>query len=174
MPSLRSIPRSGASRLLLSLLLLASACVTRYGFAGGGLPDHVHTMAIVPFDNETATPELSRELYDQMHREMQPRLGVRDAPEKTADAVAKGIIRIYDVDIPVAYQANQPTPTAQRRRLQITLDVQIIDQTTGRTLFERKGLHGEADYPEGAEALGRREAIRRIVNDLIEGAQSQW
>jgi hypothetical protein len=173
MLSLRSILRSGACSLL-PLLLLASACVTHYGFAGGGLPEHIRTLAILPFDNETATPELSREMYDFMRREMQPRLGVRDAPEKTADAVVRGIIRAYDVDIPVGYQANQPTPTAQRRMLQLTLDVQIVDQTTGKTIFERKGLRGESDYPEGAEKVGRQNAIKRIVNDMIEGAQSQW
>ncbi|MFL5606493.1 MAG: LPS assembly lipoprotein LptE [Gemmatimonadaceae bacterium] len=174
MPSLRSIPRSGVCRLLLPLLLLTSACLTRYGFAGGGLPQHIRTMAILPFDNETPTPELSRELYEQMRRELQPRLGVRDAPEKTADAVVRGIIRIYDVDVPVGYQANQTTPTAQRRKLQITLDVQIIDQTTGKAIFERKGLRAEGDYPEGGEKSGRQDAIKRIVNDMVEGAQSQW
>ena len=28
--------------------------------------------------------------------------------------------------------------------------------------------------PEGAEKVGRQNAIKRIVNDMIEGAQSQW
>jgi hypothetical protein len=158
----------------LPLLLLTPACVPRYGFAGGGLPQHIRTMAILPFDNETPTPELSRELYDQMRRVLQPRLGVSDAPEKTADAVVRGIIRIYDVDVPVAYQPNQTTPSASRRRLQITLDVQFVDQTTGKTIFERKGLREEGDYAEGAEQTGRQIAIRRIVDDMVEGAQSQW
>jgi hypothetical protein len=58
--------------------------------------------------------------------------------------------------------------------LQITLDVQIVDQTTGKTLFERKGLRAEGDYAERDEAGGRRQAIGRIVNDIVEGAQSQW
>jgi hypothetical protein len=173
MPSLRSTPRSGISRLL-PILLLAAACVTHYGFAGGGLPQHIRTMAILPFENETPDAELPRELLDAMRRDFQPRLGVRDAPQERADALVRGIIRIYDVDVPVGYSANQTQPTASRRMLQLTLDVQIVDQTTGKTLFERKGLRAQGEYAERDEAAGRREAIRRIVNDMVEGAQSQW
>lgn len=173
MPSLRSIPRSGIFRLL-AILLLSVACVTRYGFAGGGLPQHIRTMAILPFDNETPSPELQRELFDAMRRDFQPRLGVRDAPQERADALVRGIIRTYDVDVPVGYAANQTQTTASRRRLQLTLDVQIIDQTTGKTIFERKGLRAEGEYAERDEAGGRRGAIKRIVNDMVEGAQSQW
>jgi hypothetical protein len=176
MPSLRSIPRSGAFIRLLPLLLLAAACVTRYGFAGGGLPPHIRTMAVLPFENETPTAELQRELFDALRRDFQPKLGVRDAPQERADALVRGIIRTYDVDVPASYSANQTQAqaTATRRRLQLILDVEIVDQTTGKTIFERKGLRAEGEYAEGDEAAGRRDAIKRIVNDLVEGARSQW
>lgn len=175
MQSLRSIPRSGAFRLLvLSVVLALNACITHYGFVGGGLPPHIRSMAILPFDNETPSPDLQRELLEAMRRDLQPRLGMREAPQDKADALARGVIRTYDVDVPVGFSANQTQPTTSRRRLQLTVDVQIVDQTSGKTLFERKGLRAEADYPEGGEQTGRREAVRRIVNDMVEGAQSQW
>lgn len=177
MSSLRSIPRSGVcSSVAVGLLLLVSACIPHYGFAGGGLPPHIRTMAILPFENETPTAELQRELFDAMRKDFQPRLGVRDAPQEKADALVRGIIRTYDVDVPVSYSAttNQAQATASRRRLQITLDVEIVDQTTGKTIFERKGLRAEGEYAERDEAGGRRDAIKRIVNDMVEGAQSQW
>jgi hypothetical protein len=131
-------------------------------------------MAIQPFDNETATPELQKELADAMRTELQPRLGVREAPEERADAVLRGVVRTYDVDVPVGYSANPAQAVTSRRKLQITLDVQIIDQTTGKTIWEKKGLRVEGDYAERDEVGGRREAIKRIVNDIVEGAQSQW
>jgi hypothetical protein len=173
MPSLPSIRRSGRSSLL-ALLLLAGACVTRYGFAGGGLPSNIRTLAIVPFDNETSSPELPRELYDAMRRDFQPRLGVRDAAQDKADALVRGVIRQYDVGIPIGISANAEQAVTSRRRLQIVLDVQIIDQTNNKTIFERKGLRAEGEYGESDEPGGRRVAIRRIVDDLIQGAQSQW
>ena len=178
MPFRRSIPRSGISRAARSLSLLTllalGGCLTRYGFAGGGLPSHIRTMAIMPFENETPSPDLQRELFEAMRRDLDSRLGVRDAPEERADAVVRGIIRTYDVDVPVGFTATQTQAVASRRKLQITVDVQIVDQTTGKTIFERKGLRAEGEYAERDEAGGRRDAIKKIVNDLIEGAQSQW
>jgi hypothetical protein len=178
MPSLPSIRPSGRSdrRRLLVLLLLAvaSGCFTPYGFAGGGLPSHIRTLAIIPFDNETSSPELQRELFDAMRRDFQPKLGVRDASPEKADALVRGVIRTYDVDVPIGISANAQQAVTSRRRLQIVLDVQIIDQTTNKTIFERKALSEQGEYAERDEPGGRRDAIRKIVNDLIEGAQSQW
>jgi Lipopolysaccharide-assembly len=165
--------RSGISSALV-LLLALSGCVPHYGFSGGGLPSHVRTMAIQPFDNETPTPELQRELLEVMRRDLQSRLGVRDAPESRSDAVVKGVIRSYDADVPVAYSANPAQAVTARRRLRISLDIQIVDQTTNRTIWEKKDLSAEGEYAERDEVGGRREALKRIVNDIVEGAQSQW
>ena len=173
MSSLRLIRRSGISSLV-PLLLLLGGCFTRYGFAGGGLPSHIRTMAIQPFDNETPTPELQRELLDAMRAQLQPRLGVRDAPQEKADAIVRGVVRTYDVDVPVGYSANPAQSVTSRRKLALTIDVQIVDQTNGKTLWERKGLRAEGEYAERDEAGGRREAIKHVVNDIVEGAQSQW
>jgi hypothetical protein len=178
MPSLPSIRRSGRSRRLASLcallLLAPTACITRYGFVGGGLPSHIRTLAIVPFDNETSSPDLPRELYDAMRRDFQPRLGVRDAAQDRADALVRGIVRTYVVGMPIGISADEQQSLTSRRRLQIVLDVQIVDQTNNKTIFERKSLRAEAEYSESDEPAGRREAIKRLVNDMVEGAQSQW
>ena len=174
MSSLPSIRRSGAFSLLV-LLASLGGCIPGYGFAGGGLPSNIRTMAIQPFDNETPTPELQRELFDAMRKELQSRLGVRDAPQERADAVVRGVVRMYDVDIPVGFNSTlTQQAVASRRKLQITIDVQIVDQTNGKTLWEKKALRAEGEYAEGNETGGRREAIKRVVNDIVEGAQSQW
>ena len=173
MSLLRSIHRSGVSSLIAALLLLGG-CFPRYGFAGGGLPSHIRTMAIQPFDNETPTPELQKEILEAMRKELQPRLGVRDAPIERADALVRGVVRTYDADVPVGYSADPTQAVTSRRKLQITLDVQIIDQTNGKTLWEKKSLRAEGEYAERDEVGGRRDAIKRVVNDIVEGAQSQW
>jgi hypothetical protein len=131
-------------------------------------------MAIQPFDNETPAPEIQRELLDVMHRELQSRLGVRDAPESRSDAVVRGVIRSYDADVPAAYSSNPAQAVTARRRLRIILDVQIVDQTNSKTIWEKKGLSAEGEYAERDEAGGRRDALKRIVNEIVEGAQSQW
>jgi hypothetical protein len=170
----RSIRRSGISSLVALALALAAAGCWKYGFAGGGLPSHVRTMAIQPFDNETPNPEVQHELLDIMHKELQRRLGVRDAPESRADALVKGVIRSYDADVPVAYSANSTQSLTARRLLRIILDIQIVDQTTNKMIWEKRGLSAEGEYAERDEAGGRSLALKRIVNDIVEGAQSQW
>jgi len=74
----------------------------------------------------------------------------------------------------VAYSANPQQATATRRKLQIVVDVELYDQVQGKTIWTKKGIIGEGEYAERAEAEGRRLAINRIVNEVIEGAQSQW
>jgi len=159
--------------LIGSLLVLAlTGCL--YSFAGGGLPPHVHTMAIVTFENQTASPEIPKELYDEMHRELDRRLGVRDAPQETADAIVRGKIQSYDADVPVGFSANPNQAVSARRRLQITIEVEIVDQSNSRVLYTNKALRAEADYAERAETEGRVHAIGKIVQDIIQGVQSNW
>ena len=156
------------------MLLVLTACGVRYGFSEGAFPSHIRTMAILPFENQTSTPEVQNELFESMRHELQKRLGVRDAAQETADALVRGSIVSYDVDVPVAFSADPRQAVSARRRLQITIDVEILDQTTGKSLWQKKGLRAEGEYAERAEAEGRKQAIAKIVNDIVEGAQSQW
>jgi hypothetical protein len=54
------------------------------------------------------------------------------------------------------------------------LDIQIVDQTTNKMIWEKRGLSAEGEYAERDEVGGRTLALKRIVNDIVEGAQSQW
>jgi lipopolysaccharide assembly LptE-like protein len=159
---------------LAAVLILAGACGVRYGFIGGGLPQHIRTMAVLPFENETPSSDLQRELFELLRRELRGRLGVREGAEATADAIVRGTIKIYDVDIPVGFSADPQQAVTARRKLQVTIDIEIVDQSNNKVLWERRGLRAEGEYAEGAEPEGRRSALRKIVSDVVEGAQSQW
>jgi hypothetical protein len=167
-----SIGRFTRAFALSAAALFPAACL--YGFAGGGLPREVRTVAIIPFDNETASAELPRELAEALREGMERRLGLRSAPEARADAVLRGKIARYELDVPVAISANRQQATSARRRLAISLDIELVQQSTGKVLWEKKGLIAEGEYAENAEAAGRKQAIDKIVSDIVEGAQSQW
>lgn len=158
--------------MLLAAVLL-SACIP-YGFAGGGLPSNIKTVAVLPFDNETSASTLQRELFDEMKRGVEGRLGLRSAAEGRADAIVRGRIVRYDPDVPIAYSADPNRVAATRRQLRIAIDVEIVDQTSGKTLWTRKGLSADGEYAETAEPEGRRIAVRKLVQDIVAGAQSQW
>lgn len=163
--------RSGRIELLLTLIL-CSACW--YGFAGGGLPGHIKTVAVLPFENETATPELTREVYEALREELENRLGLRRAGEQRADAVVRGTILRYDVDVPIGFSADPRQATTARRKLQLAVRIEIVDQTTGKTLWEQRSLTVDGEYAERAELEGRRRALEKLVASVVEGAQSQW
>jgi hypothetical protein len=165
--------RSGRSSALLALVVVVTACWP-YGFAGGGLPSNIHTVAVLPFENETPQAELQREVWEALRAEMKSRLGLRDAAETRADAVVRGTLLRYDTGIPIALSTNRGQVTSARRKLQIVCDIEIVDQKSGKMLWQRKGLTAEGEYEEPNEINGRREALRKLVTDVIEGAQSQW
>lgn len=162
--------RSGA----LSIILLALAACMPYGFAGGGLPPHIRTVAVIPFENLTSLPEVQQELAIALRTQLRDKLGLREAAETRASALVRGTIQRYDADIPIGYSATNKNQTSARRQLQISVDIEMIDQVTGKTLWQQKGLMREGQYEERGEAAGRRQAIDRIVNEVIQGAQSQW
>jgi hypothetical protein len=99
---------------------------------------------------------------------------LHDASEAKANAIVRGTIQRYETDIPIGFSANNKQATTASRMLQLVVDIEMIDQITGKTLWQRKGLLAEGEYEERGEPAGRKQAIDRIVNDVIEGAQSQW
>jgi hypothetical protein len=157
----------------LSVLLLGG-CL--YGFAGGGLPPSIKTVAVLPFDNQTPEPTLTQEVSVAVREAVQSRLGLREASESQADAVVRGTIARYEPDLPVAYQGNTQNNqvTVSRRLVQITVSVEILDQRRGKSLWSRSGLLLEGDYSPGQEQDGRQKALDKLVTNIVEGAQSQW
>lgn len=172
----RSLSRRSRLWWALTLVLLVGlqGCFWKYGFAGGGLPAHVRTVAIIPFENQTPVPELTAEITTAVRTGLLDRLGLRDATEEKADAVVRGTITRYDPDAPVAFSADPTRATQVRRRLQIVLDVEIFDQVANKVLYTRKGMMAEGEYSDRADAAARKQAIDRIVSDILDGAQSQW
>lgn len=166
---------SGPAKLALPLLpLVLTGCL--YGFAGGGLPGHIRTVAILPFDNETAEPSLTQEVSEAVREAVEGRLGLRPASEETADAVVRGRITQYTADIPLTFNAgNQGNVSVTRRRLQIAVSVEIYDQREERMLWQRSNLQVDGEYePSAGEQQGRRVALEKLVSDIVDGAQSQW
>jgi lipopolysaccharide assembly LptE-like protein len=155
----------------LSLLLLGGC----YGFAGGGLPPAIKTVAVLPFDNQTPEPTLTQEISRAVREAVEQRLGLRQSAETQADAVVRGSITRYEPDLPVAYQGDDSSRvTVTRRQVQITVSVEILDQKQGKPIWQRNGLVVKGDYQSGQEADGRRKALDDLVVNIVEGAQSQW
>ncbi len=169
----RSVVLRGRLRALAALPLVAlSGCL--YGFSGGGLPKELRTVAVMPFENLTPVPEVQRELLEAMRKAMTDRLNLRDGPVERADVLVTGTIKEYEVDLPVGVTADPRQATSARRKLQLVVDFQIVNQRTGEIIKDAQGSRRESQYAEGGEAKGRKDAIDQLINTVIDDMLSQW
>jgi hypothetical protein len=158
---------------VLALLVAAShGCL--YGFAGGGLPSHIKTVAILPFDNQTAEPSLTQEVSEALTEAMERRLGLRLSSEESADAVVRGTIVRYEPDLLLSQRPGEGQLEVTRRRVRITLSVEIYDRIEDKALWQRSSMSIDGEYRPPAEGDGRRVAMEKLVTDIVDGAQSQW
>lgn len=166
--------RSGSIRSAAALALALAAQGCLYSFHGGGLPANVKTVVVLPFDNRTGEPALTQEIYAALQSAVGSRLGLRPVSEAQADAIVRGEITAYEPDIPLSYQAGQGQVTVTRRRVQITVNVEIYDVRAGKPLWQQNGLTVDGEYDPPAETDGRKAAEDKLVTQVVEGAQSQW
>ena len=160
----------------LASALLVSGCI--YSFRAGSFPpEHVKTISVAPFENETARFELSGEIYDKLLRGLPGALGIRTAGEDVADAVVRGTILRYDVAAP-NYRAGQPGQPAEvlQRQVTITVSIEIVDMVENVILWEDRNVSAQGQFLEASENedVGRAEAIELLVQKIVDGAQSNW
>jgi len=165
--------RKGTILPLLALLL--SGCF--YSFVGGGLPRHIRSVALLPFENTTAQPLLDSEVESRMQQEIPRNLGVRIASETAADAVVRGRILGYEevaTSIRPTQDANQ-IPVVQRQ-VRITFDAEIYDMREDQSLWRGQSISVIGNFDPGSESPeeGRTRAVQEVVRRVVEGAQSQW
>lgn len=156
-------------------LLLLSACMYTFS-GGGGLPEHIETVAVPPVENETAQVELTDRLYQALLERVRGRLGAQLASEEQADAIVRATITAYD-DQAMNFQARQGQGAdVFQRRVTIRVSAEIYDQTRDEVLWSAGSVTGQGEYAPDQETdeAGRTLAIENVVDQIVNGAQSQW
>lgn len=162
---------------LLFGLMLCGAC--NYGFVGGGLPGHIRTVAILPFENETSQPLLETDIQRALQTELPRSLGVRIADEAVADAVVRGSVSGYEEIVSSVRprsdsEITSEVPVAQRQ-VRIIFDAEIYDMREDQVLWRAQGQSVQGVFADSeSQDAGKERAIEEIVTRFIEGAQSQW
>lgn len=168
----------GGRALLLPALLLLGVGGCNYSFrAGAGFPEHIRTIAVLPFENETARFELTQEIHQALLQELPRALGVQLASEEAADAVVRGTIHSYDLTAPLYRTGGveQPAEVLQRQ-VTLRIEVQILDVGRNEIHWEDRSLTAQGEYLEASETedVGRAEALEILVQRIVDGAQSNW
>ena len=159
---------------MLIAVLAAGGC--NYGFRSGSFPDHIRTVAILPFENDTNRFELTQEIHEELLQTLPRALGVTNAGEDVADAVVRGRIVRYDLTAPL-FRANQQNNRVDvlQRQVSIRVEVELIDLVENVILWDDRSLSTLGQYLEGEpEEIGRMEAIELLVQRIVDGAQSNW
>ncbi|UCF19113.1 MAG: hypothetical protein JSU87_14465 [Gemmatimonadota bacterium] len=154
---------------------MAVGCGVYTFTGGGGLPGHINSIAILPFDNRTTQFTLTQELTQALSDDVPGRLGLKPADEMSADAVLRGAITRYS-DRAVNYQPDPTGPVIFQRRVDIAVAVELYDLRENQILWESRSLSAAGEYlPDTqTEEDGRLLAIENLVQAIIDGAQSQW
>ncbi|MXX57212.1 MAG: hypothetical protein F4106_04935 [Gemmatimonadetes bacterium] len=175
----RPVRRGGQAWLLAvpaAVTLSLAACM--YSFtAGAGFPDHVRTIAVVPFENETNRFELTQEVHEALLRQLPRSLGLTTAGEEAADAVVTGTILRYELTAPL-YRRGQQAETVQvlQREVVLVVRVEVLDRENYTILWDQQQLRVVGQYLDASETedVGRTEAIELLVQEIVDGAQSNW
>jgi hypothetical protein len=155
-------------------VLAAAGC--NYSFRSGSFPDHIRTVAILPFDNDTNRFELTQEIHEELLRTLPRALGVTNAGEDVADALVQGRIVRYDMTAPL-FRSGQQAGQVEvlQRQVSIRVEVELIDLVENLILWDGRGLSTQGQYLESeSEEVGRTEAIELLVQRIVDGAQSNW
>jgi hypothetical protein len=167
-----------ATRLLpvLAVGLAVGGC--NYGFAGGGgFPAHVRTIYIAPIDNETVQFDLDQQIFRAMNDRLPRALGVRVAGERAADAVLRASVVAYE-DVAQNYRAGpqQGSVEVLQHQVQVRMNIRIVDVRQNVILFESQGITGRGEYRPDTQSdeVARLRAIETLIQQIIDGAQSQW
>ena len=166
----------------LSAALLLTAC--NYGFqGGGGFPEDIRAIYIEPFENQTVQVELDQQLFQRLTNELPRALGGRLGGEEDAEAVVRGRILRYD-NVGQNYRPGEQNVNTSNTNVDvltyqvtITVAVEIVDRKRNVILWDSQNLVGRGEYrrdaPDG-ETDGREIALKHILQQILDGAQSQW
>jgi hypothetical protein len=177
-----SNPMSGYFRASARLASLCAFALTlagcNYGFSGGGgFPSHVRTVFIAPLGNETVQFDIEHQILRALTERLPRSLGLRLAGEQNAHAIVRGTVVRYE-NAAQNYRPGSETGTVDvlQHQVQVTMTLQIIDVRQNVILYEAQGITGRGEYrPDTqSEDVARRKAIEFLIQQIIDGAQSQW
>lgn len=162
---------------ILAALAIALLTACNYGLSGGGgFPSNVRTVYIAPFENKTPQFDLDQQLFRQLTEKLPRALGVRAAGEQSADAIVRGRILSYRDEAQNYRPGDQGNVRVVQHQIMIMVAIQIVDVKNNVILWESQSLSGRGEYQPDSqpEDPARTKALESIVQQVIDGAQSQW
>ncbi|RKZ13191.1 hypothetical protein DRQ53_05115 [bacterium] len=166
--------RTGVSLALLLLLLPALMAGCGYSFKPGQVREGLDTVAVAYFENNSTEPNVEVQLTEIIIQGLIADRTLRIAGEEVADAILYGTIRRYTFR-EAFFGADRQ---AEEYRIDIEVEVQMIDRRSGETVIEPQRIQGTGSYylEDGAEGEedARRQAATMIVQGIMNLVVEEW
>lgn len=161
-----------AAGLAVATALLLSGCGYALVGSSSNLPQHLRTLYIAPFVNQTGRAELDQRLAEQVTQEWvrRARFQLVSSAEQ-ADSVMSGTV-VAAVVAPVRFDEQG---RATEYQLSVSADVQVVDRTGDKpiTLWRDQRFTRSVSYEVNASAENyfdrEVEAIDRLARDFARG-----
>lgn len=167
-------------KLWLSLATITAAMLTGCGYHVSGkgdlLPKTLHTIAIPAFDNATTRFKITDRLPEALSREFIARTRYQLVSDPSqADMVLRGAVTNY-IAYPTVF--DQTTSRASGLQINVTIQVRLIERTTGKVLFSRPAFEAKQRYEIANTANTKayfdesETALERLSRDVARGLVS--
>jgi hypothetical protein len=170
----RQIP--GRFRSVSAVVVAIAACACYNFSGGGGFPSEIRTVYIAPFENQTPQFDIENLLFSKMQEQLPRSLGVRPAGENVADAVIRGRIMRYD-DVAQSYQPGTGSSVqVTSNQVTVTVAVEIVDVKNNVILWDSQNVSGRGEYRPDTQQdrTAWDKALDALIQQIVDGAQSQW
>ena len=155
---------------LFCLTLFLGGC--GYTLVGqGNLPEHIETIAIPVFENETLQEGVEQIVTNFVIEEFVKGGKVRLVSNDKADAIMLGVVKTYKNKEAVTFNEINEVSSY---RVTVTVDVQLQDLVKDTILWEQTGLEENADYA-GGEDVGlseekdnENEALYQLAEEMAQ------
>jgi TolB-like protein len=168
----------GLGAVLIAVAVTFLGCGYRLAGTGTFLPKNIKTIAVAPFENRTARPEVEVRVTEAVARELSRHGATKVVTDKAlADAYLEGVVTEFHTS-PVQFNAEG---RATRLESTVVLRASIRDLVTGEILWSQANLlfrdqydvqQEQADYFDletlALDALARG-AAQTLVNSVTEG-----
>lgn len=129
--------------VLCIISLFVTGCGYRLSGYGSQVPDHVRTIFIPDFDNQTTRHQVEQYVTFAIRDEFirRSRLELADS-ESSADSMLEGKILSFEV-VPVSYDSDA---SANVYRITLKINVRFIDLKRNQVIYESSGLKFSETY----------------------------
>ncbi|MBW7998041.1 MAG: hypothetical protein FVQ81_16030 [Candidatus Glassbacteria bacterium] len=167
--------KRGAIAGLKTAVLAAVVVVSCSHYSTSGrLPEHLRTVYIPTFENETAEFYLPQLITDEVTDRFLSEANLRLGESAGADAALSGSVTRYFEEAETFGRGGGLNVSG--RRVTIVLKVQFTDRVEGKTLWESGNFSRWVVYEPDKES--EREAAERVVlllaDDMISSVLQQW